>query len=320
MYGASNNFPKTAGSVDEWLDAIQMGSYKENFKGFAVHELRNLSNSALKELVPLDGPRKRLTLAINQLDVPVAAASSVEPQVKFNSTSSMYIDSTISKPCTDEIIFCVSIVIHDRIEEGEESVNKANAEVATLFPMFDVESKPLFRHAHVELPASSEDNIFHTIKSIYSIAEFSPECLVISLLYIERLRSLTGIPLLLSNWQPILLAAMVVAQKVWDDKSLLNVDFSVICSAYTLKDINNLEKKFLELLEYNVSITASLYASYYFELRTLCEKSERSFTLKPLSEEARKQLESRSNEMKEDLQKKRRWQSLGSNTNAPNAS
>ena len=50
----------------------------------------------------------------------------------------------------------------------------------------------------------------------------------------------------------ILLAAMVVAQKVWDDKSLLNVDFSLICSNYSLKDINQLEKGFLEMLQYNV--------------------------------------------------------------------
>merc|ERR1712146_138041 len=93
------------------------------------------------------------------------------------------------------------------------------------------------------LDRPSEDAIFHTIKSIYGVAEFSPECLVISLLFIERLRSLTGISLLMSNWQPILLASMVVAQKVWDDQSLLNVDFSVICNAYTLQDINNLEKR-----------------------------------------------------------------------------
>ena len=74
--------------------------------------------------------------------------------------------------------------------------------------------------------------------------------------------------------------------QVWDDKSLLNVDFSTICPAYSVKDINNLEKQFLEMIQYNVSISASLYASYYFELRTLCEKAERSFTLKPLSEQA----------------------------------
>ena len=91
--------------------------------------------------------------------------------------------------------------------------------------------------------------IWQALKSIYSIAEFSSECLVISLLYIERLRSLTGLHLLISNWQPILLAAMVVAQKVWDDKSLLNIDFSMICSAYSLRDINNLEMRFLELIQ-----------------------------------------------------------------------
>lgn len=65
------------------------------------------------------------------------------------------------------------------------------------------------------------------------------------------------------------------AWQVWDDKSLLNVDFSLICSNYSLKDINDLEKGFLEMIKYNVSISASLYASYYFELRTLCEKAGR---------------------------------------------
>merc|ERR1719217_983533 len=101
---------------------------------------------------------------------------------------------------------------------------------------FNAKSKPLLAQL-AEGPAT-EDNIFRAIKSIYSIAEFSPECLVISLLYIERLRSLTGLHLLYSNWQPLLLAAMIVAQKVWDDKSLLNVDFSLICANYSLRDIN----------------------------------------------------------------------------------
>ena len=60
----------------------------------------------------------------------------------------------------------------------------------------------------------SEDAIYHIIKSIYGVAEFSPECLIISLLFIERLRTLSGIPLRINNWQPLLLASMIVAQKV----------------------------------------------------------------------------------------------------------
>ena len=105
---------------------------------------------------------------------------------------------------------------------------------------------------------------------------------------------------------------MVVAQKVWDDKSLLNVDFSLICSNYSLQDINQLEKKFLEMIQYNVSISASLYASYYFELRTLCEKAERQFSLKPLSEEQQRELENRASAKTTDIQKSaRRWHTSG---------
>lgn len=55
------------------------------------------------------------------------------------------------------------------------------------------------------------------------------------------------------------------------------------------------------MIQYNVSISASLYASYYFELRTLCEKAERAFTLKPLSEEQQRALELRANAKVEQL-------------------
>ena len=66
-------------------------------------------------------PRAQL-LAMEVLEpmeaAPAAPVASAAPAPKYNSTSSLYIDSTITRPCIDEIIFCVSIVIHDRIEEG----------------------------------------------------------------------------------------------------------------------------------------------------------------------------------------------------------
>ena len=40
--------------------------------------------------------------------------------------------------------------------------------------------------------------------------------------------------------------------QVWDDRSLHNIDFSVLCPMFTLREINHLEKKFLELLDYDV--------------------------------------------------------------------
>ena len=82
-------------------------------------------------------------------------------------------------------------------------------------------------------------------------------------------------------------------RQVWDDRSLHNIDFSVFCPMFTLKEINFLEKKFLELIDYDVSISASLYASYYFQLRTLCQRVDREFSLKPMDIDTAAKLEAR---------------------------
>ena len=41
-----------------------------------------------------------------------------------------------------------------------------------------------------------------------------------------------------------------------------------------------MEKKFLELIQYNVTVKSHLYARYYFELRALFKDNEKSSQLK----------------------------------------
>ena len=56
-----------------------------------------------------------------------------------------------------------------------------------------------------------------------------------------------------------------------------------------------MEVNYLELLQYNVYVSGSLYAKYYFELRTLHESnSSNSFALKPLTRAQASRLEARS--------------------------
>merc|ERR1712110_378224 len=55
-----------------------------------------------------------------------------QEQRRFNSTSSIFIQSTITKPDIDEIIFCVAVVIHDRIVQGETT----GSEERSKFPYF----------------------------------------------------------------------------------------------------------------------------------------------------------------------------------------
>jgi hypothetical protein len=87
----------------------------------------------------------------------------------------------------------------------------------------------------------------------------------------------------------------------------------VFCPMFTLKEINHLEKKFLDLIAFDVSVNMSLcaprrpsflapshgprfvrrYASYYFQLRTLCQRQNREFDLKPMDAATAGNLEAR---------------------------
>ena len=112
--------------------------------------------------------------------------------------------------------------------------------------------------------------------------------------YINRLIAFTSMPLQPTNWRPLILCSLLVAQKVWDDRYLSNDDFAYIYPFFVTKEINKLEQKFLELIQYNVTVKASLYAKYYFELRSLFKDSQKEFPLKPLDDKDSKRLEIRS--------------------------
>jgi len=148
------------------------------------------------------------------------------------------------------------------------------------------------KHVYPEPPSVNE--IYTYLKCIFDTAQFSPECNIIALVYTNRLLAFTDMPMHANNWRLLFLSALLLAQKVWDDKSLGNVDFPIIWQAaveaeatdlITLPDVNRLERKFLELLQYNVTVNLTLYAKYYFELRALHRKTSKrkENELNPLS-------------------------------------
>lgn len=54
---------------------------------------------------------------------------------------------------------------------------------------------------------------------------------------------------------------------------------------------NEMERHFLELLQFNINVPASVYAKYYFDLRSLADDNNLSFLLEPLSKERAQKLE-----------------------------
>lgn len=54
-----------------------------------------------------------------------------------------------------------------------------------------------------------------------------------------------------------------------------------------------MERHFLELLQFNINVPASVYAKYYFDLRSLADDNNLSFPLEPLSKKRAQKLEVR---------------------------
>jgi len=126
------------------------------------------------------------------------------------------------------------------------------------------------------VPSLEEVTTFY--RDVFTRAKMETDCIIMSLIYVERLIKTTGGKLRpnAENWRSILFSCMVLSSKVWDDLSMWNADFSQTCPAgvrFRLKRVNELEVAVLSALSYNVKVLASEYAKYYFLMRSMVIKS-----------------------------------------------
>ncbi|XP_054291844.1 cyclin-Y-like protein 2 isoform X5 [Pongo pygmaeus] len=60
---------------------------------------------------------------------------------------------------------------------------------------------------------------------------------------------------------------------VWSDMAAWSEDYCKLFENTTVEEMNELERKFLKLINYNVNITSSVYSTFYFDLRTLAHNN-----------------------------------------------
>ncbi|XP_066882798.1 cyclin-Y-like protein 1 isoform X4 [Kogia breviceps] len=160
--------------------------------------------------------------------------------------------------------------------------------------IFDERSHPLTREKVPEEYFKHDPEhkfIYRFVRTLFSAAQLTAECAIVTLVYLERLLTYAEIDICPTNWKRIVLGAILLASKVWDDQAVWNVDYCQILKDITVEDMNEMERHFLELLQFNINVPASVYAKYYFDLRSLADDNNLSFLFTPLSKERAQNLE-----------------------------
>jgi hypothetical protein len=215
---------------------------------------------------------------------------------KSSSCSTIYLDdSTVSQPNLKNTVKCVSLAIYYHIK---------NRQSERRIDIFDEKLHPLTRDGvpdDYDHHNPEHRQIYKFVRTLFNAAQLTAECAIITLVYLERLLTYAELDIASCNWKRIVLGAILLASKVWDDQAVWNVDYCQILKDITVEDMNELEREFLELLQFNINVPSSVYAKYYFDLRSLAEANDLSFPTEPLSKERAQKLEAMSRVMQDKV-------------------
>ncbi len=149
-----------------------------------------------------------------------------------NSTSSVFAWSTISAPDPKQILLCLSAVIKTQMESNACSPSTEGYEPVSYFRT----SSTIPGTANEVMP--SVNSINNLLEHVFNRGRLSPECIIIALIYINRVIATTGLHIDGDNWQGIVCGSLLLAQKVWDDCSLRTSSFAKLFPSFTEEDVS----------------------------------------------------------------------------------
>lgn len=227
---------------------------------------------------------------------------------RYSSCSYILVDdSTVSQPSFKVTLKALALAIYYHIRNRDGRGKPVDA--SRYLEIFDEAVHPLNRSA----PAMAESGggssgggggggdlatrepeqraVYKFVRTLFHSAQLTAECAVVALVYLERLLTFAEIDIYPGNWRRAVLGAILLASKVWDDQAVWNVDYCQILRDMHVEDVNELERQFLELIQFNINVPASVYAKYYFDLRTLADRFELSYPPTVLSRQRAYKLE-----------------------------
>ncbi|XP_064239116.1 cyclin-Y-like protein 1B isoform X2 [Aotus nancymaae] len=208
---------------------------------------------------------------------------------KYSSCSTILLDnSTVSKPNLSHILDSVTLAIYYVIKH-----RYANRSLA----IFD---EPIHPFSHEKISGKSfEDDptckcIFDYFCHLFKVTRLTAPSAIVALVYIERLLTNANIDLCPTNWKQIVLGATLLASKIWKNHHHWGVDDGQNPKDVAVKTLSKIEQCFLELLDFDICVSASVYVKYYFDLRALAYHHDVYFTFSFLHQEKAQKLKAMS--------------------------
>ena len=126
---------------------------------------------------------------------------------------------------------------------------------------------PLFIYTYeqviVPIRPCSEADVLKFMRKVFEKMQLATECIMVSLIYLERLMTTSKIEIRFSNWRPLVFTSILLASKFWEDICFWNIDYCDALNFYPLKSINRMESEFISLCNYEIYVSAELYHQYY---------------------------------------------------------
>ncbi|KAG0268001.1 hypothetical protein DFQ27_007759 [Actinomortierella ambigua] len=196
---------------------------------------------------------------------------------KCNSTSSLYIDSTMTKNDVDETLRAVASVLYRKVLQSHK-LNDCRTEQIINSTSY----------IHTDRVMMTEADIFDFMRFIFDCGQnLGAENAIITLIYLERALVNGNLSFHAINWRRLLLGALILSIKVWEDMAVFNADVCSIFDGLYVQDVNALERFMMARMDYNMSVKRSVYAAAYFQLRDVSETHSNRLYLQLARESSR---------------------------------
>jgi len=187
---------------------------------------------------------------------------------RVNSTSSLYL-SNVMMYSADAMVLskCLSKVVYYEVLSNRQ--DKCNSDI------FNEKIHPLDKQRIINFdqPPSLSD-VEELITNIFSKQVLSAECAVLAVAYIDKIGSSRKTKLCPANWRRVLLSALLLSEKVYEDQAVWNIDYAKSFPEISVDDLRQLEREFLIKIQFELTLKPSEYAKYYFELVSRRDKNE----------------------------------------------